>query len=402
MQAIPFLALAAGIAGMFIARAMVSISMMVMVGYAVILTDPRRTFRLFFGDRVLVALTLIFFLYVVSYFNSTEDPAFYLERLRLKLPFLALPVAFTVFKNNITERQFSLLLSFFFYVVVITTLIITIHYAADFEEINNAYRQGRVIETPFSHIRYSLMVSFAIFTGHYLFIRKTTIRFGWERWLTGIFTLYLLFFLHLLAVRSGLVAFYGCVVYLIFNFIFRGRQLKSALLLATAVILLPVLAYLFLPSVKAKVNYMEYDLRQLLQFNNASGLSDGGRIVSIEKGMEIIREHPLTGVGIGDLKAEMTRKLAEAPEHPRDYLLPHNQFVFVAAGTGFLGLFIFCLGVLLPLFNKRRLNNILFVCFNIILLSSFLTEATVEEQMGTAFYLQFLLLIYLFLQSEKT
>lgn len=375
---------------------------MVMAGYAVILTDPRKTFRLFFGDPVLVSLTLIFFLYAASYFNSTEDPVFYLERLRLKLPFLALPVAFTVFKNNITARQFSLLLSFFFYIVVITTLIITVNYAADFEEINNAYKQGRVIETPFSHIRYSLMVSFAIFTGYYLFIRRATILFAWERWLTGAFTIYLIFFIHLLAVRSGLAAFYACVIYLIFNFIFRGRQLKSALLLSAALILLPVLAYLVLPSVKAKVNYMEYDLRQLWQFNNASGLSDGGRILSIEKGMQLIREHPLTGVGIGDLKQEMTRKLCEAPEHPRDYLLPHNQFVFVAAGTGLIGLFIFCLGVFLPLFNKNRISNILFVCFNIILLSSFLTEATVEEQMGTAFYLQFLLLMVVFLQSEKS
>lgn len=44
----------------------------------------------------------------------------------------------------------------------------------------------------------------------------------------------------------------------------------------------------------------------------------------------------------------------------------------------------------------------LFVCFSIIILSSFLTEATIEEQMGTAFYLQFLLLMYVFLQSKES
>ncbi|MGB3074449.1 MAG: O-antigen ligase family protein [Chitinophagales bacterium] len=402
LQIIPFLALAAGIAGMFMSRAMVSISMMVMIGYAVVLVDPRKTFRTFFNDRVLVALSLLFFLYAFSCFNSTEDPAFFLERVRLKLPFLALPIAFAALKNTITERRFSFLLYFFFYMVVFTTLIITFHFAADFEEINNAYKQGRVIDTPFSHIRYSLMVAFAIFTGYFIIVKKMEIRYSWERWLIAIFSAYLIFFIHLLAVRSGLVAFYACVVYLIFNFIFRGRQLKSALFLAATVVLLPVLAYLILPSVKAKVNYMKYDLQQLFQFNNASGLSDGGRILSIEKGMELFRDHPVAGVGIGDLKQEMTRRLEEAPEHPRENLLPHNQFVFVAAGTGTIGLLVFCLGVLLPLFNRRNLQNILFICFHIIVLSSFLTEATVEEQMGTAFYLQFLLLIYVFLQSEKS
>lgn len=402
LQTIPFLALAAGIAGMFIARAMVSISMMVLIGYALLLVDPRKTFRLFFNDRVLVALSLIFFLYLISCFNSTEDPSFYLERLRLKLPFLALPVAFTVFKGKITERHFNLLLYFFFFIVVFTTLIITFHYAADFEEINSAYMQGRVIDTPFSHIRYSLMVAFAIFTGYYLFVQRVVARYSWERWAIVIFSAYLLFFIHLLAVRSGLVAFYGCVIYLIFNFIFRRRNLKTALLFAALVVLLPVLTYQFLPSVKAKVNYMKYDLQQLMQFKNASGLSDGGRILSIDKGMELLCDHPLIGVGIGDLKLEMKRKLEQAPEHPREYLLPHNQFVFVAAGTGITGLLIFCAGVFMPLFYRRNLSNMLFVCFHIIIISSFLTEATVEEQMGTAFYLQFLLLMYVFLQPEKS
>lgn len=401
MRFLPYLALAAGMAGMFISRAMVSISMMVMIGYAVLLTDPRKTFRVFFRDPVLVALAMIFIIYLLSYFNSTEDPSFYLERLRLKLPFLALPVAFAVLKGTINKRIFSLLLNFFFYSIVVTTIVITWHYTTDFEEIINAYKQGRVIDTPFSHIRYSLMVSFAIFTGYYLFTRRLFIRYQWERWLILLCSFYLIFFIHLLAVRSGLVAFYACVLYLIFNFIFVGRRLKSAMLLAALVMLLPIAAYLFLPSIRAKANYMKYDLEQLLNFKNAAELSDGGRILSIEKGMELFCEHPLTGVGIGDLKQEMARKMETAPEHPKDSLLPHNQFIFTAAGTGIFGLLFFCLGIFLPLFNRLYLRNVLFVCFHIIILSSFFTEATVEEQMGTAFYLQFVLLLYVYLQSEK-
>jgi O-antigen ligase len=147
---------------------------------------------------------------------------------------------------------------------------------------------------------------------------------------------------------------------------------------------------------------MKYDLEQLLLFKNASGLSDGGRILSIEKGMQLFRENILTGVGIGDLKHAMTKKLEYAPEKPRDFLLPHNQFVFVAAGTGLIGLIVFCYAIFLPLFSSRNLKNILFVCFHIIIISSFFTEATIEEQMGTAFYLLFLLLMYVFIQSESS
>ena len=146
---------------------------------------------------------------------------------------------------------------------------------------------------------------------------------------------------------------------------------------------------------------MKYDLQQLFLFQNASGLSDAGRILSIEKGMELFKEHPLTGVGIGDLRVEMKSKLDAAPEHPRDVLLPHNQFAFVAAGTGIFGLIVFIVAVFLPLLGRRYLKNWLFVCFHIIILSSFFTEATIEEQMGTGFYLSFLLLIYIFIQSNE-
>lgn len=397
----PFLALASAIAGVFIARALVSISMLCLVGYAVLLTDPRKTFKLFFQDKVLVALWLIFFLYLISGINSTEDKAFFLERIRLKLPFLALPVAFTVFKNNISKRQFQLLLYFFFIMVLLTAIVVTCQYLLHYETINDLYEEGRVMSTPFNHVRYSLMVAFAIFIGYYLFRQQFRLYYSWERWFIAAATIFLIFFIHLLAVRSGLVAFYLCVIYLIFHFVFRYRQLKTAMLLSTIILLLPVTAYMMLPSINAKVNYMKYDLEQLLLFKNASGLSDGGRILSIKEGMELFRENLWTGVGVGDLKQDMRQKLDDAPEHPRDYLLPHNQFVFVAAGTGLLGLLFFCFAIFLPLFDTRNLSNVLFVCFHIIILSSFFTEATIEEQMGTAFYLIFLLLMYIYIQSKS-
>jgi O-antigen ligase len=397
---IPFVAIAAAIAGLFISRALVSISMIVLVAYAVVMSNPVTTFRSFYSDKILLTLWFVFIIYLVSGLNSTEDPAFLLERLRLKLPFLALPVGFAVFRKNFAPRIFYLLIYFFLLLVTITALLLTFQYILHYEKINNLYVEGRVMKTPFNHVRYSLMVSFAIFTGYYLLLKKFTFRYEWEKSLIAGCSVFLIFFLHLLAVRSGIVGFYLCLVYLIFNFIFRHRQLKTALVLSATIILLPVLMYALLPPVKAKVNYMKYDLAQLLLFNNASGLSDGGRIISIEKGMELFREHFWTGVGVGDLEQEMKLKLDAAPEHPRDELLPHNQFLFVGASAGIFGLLMFCFAIFLPLFNRKNINNVLFVCFYIIILSSFFTEATIEEQMGTAFYLLFFLLLYKYIQSE--
>ena len=225
LSTVPYISLAAIIAGLFVARAMPSIAMMVMAAYAVVLTDPRKNFSIFFHDKVLVGLTLIFFVYLLSAINSTEDKAFLLERIRLKVPFLALPVAFTVFKNKISEKQFYSFLYLFLLLVVLSSLIISFSFYKNFSGIINAYREGRVIETPFNHIRYSLMVSFGIVAGVYLFMRKFFLQYQLERWLILAATIFLIYFLHLLAVRSGIVAIYLCGIYMIFYFVFRIKKL---------------------------------------------------------------------------------------------------------------------------------------------------------------------------------
>jgi hypothetical protein len=164
LSPVPIICLAGIIAGMLLdpARALPSIAMMVMAAY-VLLVNPVKNFRLFFHDKVLIALVAVFFVYVLSSFNSTEDKAFLLERIRLKLPFLAMPIAFTVFKDRISARQFNSLLYLFLLFVFVTALTITFSFFSHTSDVLKQYSEGRVIETPFSHIRYSLMAAFAIF-----------------------------------------------------------------------------------------------------------------------------------------------------------------------------------------------------------------------------------------------
>ncbi|MCY7410380.1 MAG: O-antigen ligase family protein, partial [Chitinophagales bacterium] len=338
---------------------------------------------------------LVFFIYVVSAINSTTDSAFLNDRIRMKLPFLFLPFAFSVFANNISALQYRLLIFLFMILSFVTAIFITFDFYSDYIDIVNSYNHGHTVETPFSHVRYSLMIAFSIICGAYLFFKRFFLFYHWERWLILAATLFLIFFQHLLAIRSGILALYLCAGWFLLDQGFRKKNLKASLLIGFILLLAPLAAYLLLPSVQMKVNYMRVDLKELLVKGNAS-YSDGGRILSIQKGLEILKEHPFTGSGIGDLQTEMKVKLENSTENPNDVLLPHNQFVFIAAGTGIFGLLVFIAAVFLPLFSKKHLRNPLFVCFNIILISSFLTEPTIEEQIGTSFYLMFLLLIYVF------
>jgi inner membrane protein involved in colicin E2 resistance len=80
------------------------------------------------------------------------------------------------------------------------------------------------------------------------------------------------------------VALYLCGIYMIFYFLIRIKNVRVALLLGALIIVIPLTAYLTVPTVKLKINYMRFDLEQLFLFKKASGLSDAGRVISVEKG----------------------------------------------------------------------------------------------------------------------
>ncbi|HFA51255.1 MAG TPA: hypothetical protein ENJ95_19760 [Bacteroidetes bacterium] len=128
------------------------------------------------------------------------------------------------------------------------------------------------------------------------------------------------------------------------------------------------------------------------------GLSDRGRIASIETGIEIGVENFWLGTGIGDLKKEMSKHAApENRSNKNPLLLPHNQFVFFFAFSGIMGmvwfgLVWFGLVIFTAVFEKASIP-FLYRGFNIIVVSSFFFDHTLETQIGIGFWLVFLLVL---------
>jgi len=74
-------------------------------------------------------------------------------------------------------------------------------------------------------------------------------------------------------------------------------------------------------------------------------------------------------------------------------LMPHNQFLFVLAGVGILGLSLFLLALLIPLFYRSAYRHPFFLGFYLIFLCAFMVEHTIENAVGVGSFLLFLLLI---------
>jgi len=377
--------------GLLFSRAMMSIGMIVLAVNSVVNRGVAANFRTFLRRPDLLGLTGIFLLYLLSGLNS-ENLDYWLDRLCMKLPFLFLPFAF-LSMPRFPVRTYYTLLALFFWLVVPMALYSLGQFLGNLEDITYLYREGKVMPTPVPHTRWSLMVAFAVAVGWYLFQKGFYWRFRAERYAMLAAGLLLVIYLHLLAVRSGLVALYTVLGYFLIVEVVRHRRWALALGVAAVLSLSLVLSYRYIPTLKNKIDYTIYGVRLFRQNGNMADLSDSFRLGSIEAGLTIGNRHPLAGVGIGDLRDACERFYQERYPALAGYeLLPHNQYVLVYAATGGFGLLFFIAATFYPLFCRRAWRDVLFVALHLIVFLSFMVEPTAETQLGTAFYLLFLLM----------
>ena len=317
---------------------------------------------------------------------QTEDWSYLLERLRIKLPLLLLPLAWAGLGQDARPTRSARMLLCAFLAVVVTGVLV--NYAWHFEEINTLMVQAQPMPVPRqNHIRFSLLVALGAVIGlHGALLYRS-------RWLTALGGI-LFLALHLLAVRSGLATAYaGVGVVLTWWAVGQGRYKPLAIGLV-ALLLLPLVAYLTVPTFRTKLQYMRYELLHRDPTQDSGEYSDTGRLTSIRLGTEVWREYPLLGVGYGNLRRAMDEKYAIVLPGVSGKR-PHNQFVTALAGGGLVG-FAVTVGCFLLLgFGAGRWRDPLYFALWTMFTLSCLVENTLETSVGvTLFTLVLLLFAY--------
>jgi O-antigen ligase len=384
--------------GLILSRAMISIGMGLIILQALMHPKPFKNLRLFVANPSFVLPTLVFFIFLLSGLYS-ENLEYFTAKMQVKLPFLLLPFAFFSVPS-ISQQSMKRFLAVFALLILGSSLVVLGKYLMNYEQLTAQYLHAKTLDTPFCHIRYSLMVAFALIMSGYLYFEKFRFWFKWEPAFYGGITIFLFLFIHLLAVRSGLFSLYVVLGFLAVRYLWLSRNWKRGVALIAAMVVLPMLAYLLMPTFHNKVTYMVKDLHRYVTNTNISYYSDARRLVSWEAGWAIATSAPLIGVGYGDLKDETEAFYrSHYPDFRKEsYLIPHNQMLLVFAATGIVGLLLFCLFLMVPIFHHFHYKHVPFVVINLILWSSFLVEPTLEVQIGVAFYLLFYLL---FLKTQS-
>jgi O-antigen ligase len=333
-------------------------------------------------------LTLLLLVPAVSFFWSVNYD-FWLERTRVRIPFFVLPWAFSNLPV-LSRHQYRTVL----YVLVWTVFFICIGVGINFllhsDEILANLGMGQPIPVPRNHIRFNLILATAILVGGWLWEQRYVWRYAWERKLLMAVVILMFVFIHVLSVRSGIVTLYAALLFSVFRFVVRTRRWKAGLVTLLIIIVTPVIAVFSIPSLQQRLAYMAWDWQQY-QRDDGDNYSDSERWVSFSAGIQLWRENPWLGVGTGDLPMEIQRVANQRfPKYTIEPKLPHNQFIYILAGTGLIGFLLSMLALLWPIVTGGYRHFYLFATFQIIILISFLVEYTVETSIGVAYYLFYL------------
>ena len=218
------------------------------------------------------------------------------------------------------------------------------------------------------------------------------------RLLRYIAMIWLIVYLHLLASRTGLLAFYVlAVTWLVASF--RKRPILHSLMMIAICVTLPLIAFNILPSFHNRIVYMLYDARQYLRGNFLPGFSDVSRAASYRGGLDLLQHNLIGGVGFGDVHDAMNNWYAHnfAQFSAHDKILPHNEWLMFGAGAGIPGVVIITACAFYPIFNR---TSWLVTAFHITACLCFLTDLPLELQNGTFIFCFFSYLLRSGLKKE--
>jgi len=351
-----------------------------------------KNFRVFLVEKNFSVFFIIFLAFILSLLRTDpENHRYATLQFELHYQFLALPFLFAVLPPFPKKMYYDV---FFLFVLIVFACAAgsTAIYFQNKEYFDWAYGRSHLIPTPVNHVRFSLMVTFSVFLSYYL-LKKKYFTDNFFKGILLVMLVFLVFYQHLLAVRSGLVAFYVVVLVLITLYIFTFKNIKKGIFLIAGIVALLFISFFSLDTLKNKWGYTMYDWNLSDIKEQANYYSIGKRIVAQQVTFQLFKKHPLIGVGEGNIESEVRKGYATyfpfvAPENR---LSPHNQYLRTLAATGLVGFIIFLSCFYYPLFANQNYRSKILLAIYTITSVSFLFEDTLETKTGLTFCLFFIM-----------
>lgn len=329
------------------------------------------------------ALMSVFAIHIIGLLY-TENFEYALKDLKIKLPILLLPIVFAS-SISLTKKQFDRILEILILTAFVSSLYAFYIYIRYY---GNEIKELREISTIISHIRLSLMNAIASFAAFYLIFTKKENLISIRNILLLSIGIWLFIFNGILGARMGILIYFVMAALFAFYLIYTLRKWWLTISLILAVIALPVITYLSIPSVKIRVDEIKYELNNYQQGGDPSGQSIAQRFVFWKIAIDIFKTSPVIGIGTGDVKDAYTAYYDAHPTIIQEKFQhrAHNQYLTILFTFGIIGFIIFMYGIISPLFYEKKYFDYFYIIFLISFLLSMTMEDTIETQAGVTFY----------------
>ncbi len=325
---------------------------------------------------------------------------------------IILLLGITLYNIKINDEQFNTIKKHFFIVFGIVVLLGIIEYLFDFGLTNKIDSmkyigiRGRVIST--YHIATVLdkflIIGLALLS--YELLKEKNI-YKIVLYLLGNITLALTF------TRAGIIAFIALNIFFIIFVIIKKCYHNFIIILMSIIIMFLIPGYRFAFQSAADFVYQTLHVPPFLQVsvltekerndNKIPVISDDESVIYRDYfesvGASVIKEYPVTGIGIGNYaylynNQNVNQFLEHKIKLPTPYMYPHNGFIQTMAEIGIVGFIGYLLFFTSFIVKKIKLNKlfILYPCFMLIFF--FLLGTWTEGLFTTKQYMYIFMVIY--------
>lgn len=378
------------IAGMLFSRALLSFSMFVLLLNTFHPEKLRQTWIIFRQSRFAICCCLFFLTYLVSGIWS-QDSVNWAAFIQIKLPFIFLP--FTLLNTPFGDERFRKVTTGGILIVLLGGMLYSLA-----PLIRDPHYLNRNLHLPSplegDYIRFTIALVFGIqFVFWFVLVKRKHAKAKREMVFLVLWAVLAVVYIHIQAAKSGLLCFYLLLGVFAVS-LFRGKKIWLAVSGLLFVLALGVSAIFLVPSLK---NQLDNVLReqQIWESKDASKFGSTSsfvpRLLSYKIAASLIAQHPVTGVGAGDMKLQIDKVyMRDYPSIPVEVrILPHNQFLCTALAVGIPMSLVLIAMLVAPMFDRRR--NIFTISTFLVLLLGMAIEPMLETQYGIFVYLFFTL-----------
>lgn len=307
------------------------------------------TWKLLKESNVLKAVVALFLLHIVGLL-WTENLSWGLHMLKKEWVLLLMPI----FMSMTEKKYIKDYITSFLLAMSISELV---SYLIWFEIIPPILKASVYDPTPFiHHTSYNPLLAFALYlTGYYVLFGNTLTKV--QKLIFGFFFITMSINMFITGGRAGQVGYIVIVSVLLFQY-FHQYFIRALLVSIVFIGSIFTVAYTYSDIFHHRINLIESEITHFYENRNTSV---GMRINFAMNALEIIKEHPLIGVGTGDYVVEYTKVNNKNSPNIEVRAHPHNMYLLEMVLFGILGLFgllsVFYFQIQYALYTKDKLQK---------------------------------------------